>query len=251
MKKALYFTLICALTMLTGCSKTTVKDANAEQVEADSLVNDNATIYGLACDGCNDTIVVFLTLDYDGSDPDTLNVLDATRQHMVFGNIRIGDKLAIVRDEQDSAKARMVVVVDDLLGEWCQQVLPTLRERADMEGLTHRQKVEQLPDSIRELLSIPREYAYVFKHDNVLFTKGASRQATSDEVLPVEYPTLKRYREWDFFNGQLILIEAMTDSLGKNNIVSTDTVDLMLLTPDSLVLRFNDGPRGFYRKIEE
>ena len=50
MKKALYFTLICALTMLTGCSKTTVKDANAEQVEADSLVNDNATIYGLACD---------------------------------------------------------------------------------------------------------------------------------------------------------------------------------------------------------
>ena len=251
MKKALYFTLICALTMLTGCSKTTVKDANAEQVEADSLVNDNATIYGLACDGCNDTIVVFLTLDYDGSDPDTLNVLDATRQHMVFGNIRIGDKLAIVRDENDSTKARMVVVIEDLMGQWCQQVLPTLRNRADMEGLTQRQKEEQLPDSIRELLNSPLEYTYVFKHDNILYTKGANRHNTSDEILPVEYPVLKRYREWNFHNGQIILVESMTDSLGVTNLVSADTVDLMLLTADSLVLRFNDGPRGFYKKNEE
>lgn len=247
MKKALVFATIFALAMLSSCSQTKENDNQVESSEVDSLLNDDATIYGLACDGCNDTIVVFLTLDYDGGDPDTLNVLDATRQHMVFGNIRIGDKLAIVRDEQDSTKARMLVDLDNLMGEWCQQVLPTLRERADMEGLTHHEKVEQLPDSIRELLHIPHEYTYVFKSDNVLFTKGANRQATSDEMLPVEYPPLKRYREWAFNKGQFLLIESKTDSLGNSIVVSTDTVDLMLLTPDSLVLRFNNGPRGFYR----
>ena len=176
------------LANILGCGTTGSNNNETEQTSKDSLTYDDTTIYGLACDGCNDTIVVFLTLDYDGSDPDTLNVLDATRQHMVFGDIRIGDKLAIVRNEQDSTKARMVVVIEDLMGEWCQQVLPTLRDRADMEGLTQKQKEEQLPDSIRELLNIPLEYTYVFKHDNILYTKGANRQNTSDEILPVEYP---------------------------------------------------------------
>jgi hypothetical protein len=250
MKKALFFFMF-VLANILGCGTTGSNNNETEQTSKDSLTYDDTTIYGLACDGCNDTIVVFLTLDYDGSDPDTLNVLDATRQHMVFGDIRIGDKLAIVRNEQDSTKARMVVVIEDLMGEWCQQVLPTLRDRADMEGLTQKQKEEQLPDSIRELLNIPLEYTYVFKHDNILYTKGANRQNTSDEILPVEYPILKRYREWNFHNGQIILVESMTDSLGMTNLVSADTVDLMLLTADSLVLRFNDGPRGFYKKIEE
>ena len=117
MKKALIFATICALTMLSSCSQTKENDNQVESSEVDSLLNDDATIYGLACDGCNDTIVVFLTLDYDGGDPDTLNVLDATRQHLVFGNIRIGDKLAIVRDEQDSTRARMLVDLDNLMGE--------------------------------------------------------------------------------------------------------------------------------------
>ena len=251
MKKALFFLFMFVLTMIVGCRQTGGNDNLTEQAPTDSLTSDDTTIYGLACDGCNDTIVVFLTLEYKGGDPDTLNVLDATRQHMVFGDIRIGDKLAIVRNENDSTKARMVVVIEDLMGQWCQQVLPTLRDRADMEGLTQRQKEEQLPDSIRELLNSPLEYTYVFKHDNILYTKGANRHNTSDEVLPVEYPVLKRYREWNFHNGQIILVESMTDSLGVTNLVSADTVDLMLLTADSLVLRFNDGPRGFYKKNEE
>ena len=214
MKKALVFATIFALAMLSSCSQTKENDNQVESSEVDSLLNDDATIYGLACDGCNDTIVVFLTLDYDGGDPDTLNVLDATRQHMVFGNIRIGDKLAIVRDEQDSTKAHMLVDLDNMMGEWCQQVLPTLRERADMEGLTHHEKVEQLPDSIRELLHIPHEYTYVFKSDNVLFTiEDTGSKIPSDKA--------------DFIFEKFTKIDIFTEGLGLGLFLCRRVVQLM------------------------
>jgi hypothetical protein len=67
----------------------------------------------------------------------------------------------------------------------------------------------------------------------------------------VEYPVLKRYREWHLFNGHLILNETMLDSLGNQQLVCSDTADFVLMRRDSLVLRFADGERSYYRKVEE
>ena len=247
MKKALFLMLMAALT--TGCAEKKAAD-NADMPATERAEGDN-TIYGLACDGCNDTVIVFLTLDYDGSDPDTLNVLEASRRHQVFGQIHIGDKLAIVPNVQDSTLADMVIVIQDLMGEWGRLVLPTLRERADMEGLSQRQKENSLPDSIRELLSIPLEYTFVIKPDNMCYALGSQRAHTTDEVLPVEYPVQKRYHEWRIYNGHFLFTEVGLDSLGNNVALGTDTTDLLYLTPDSLVLRFPEGVCSFYKKVEE
>lgn len=247
MKYRLFLILLTALMVACADNKTAndVASTDSQQVLNDS------TIYGLACDGCNDTILVFLTLDYDGSDPDTLRILEATRSHQVFGQIRIGDRLAIVPNAQDSTVADMVIVIEDLMGQWGRQVLPTLRERAGMEGLSRLQKENSLPDSIRELLTIPQEYTFVLKPDNMCFARGSQRAHTTDEVLPVDYPVQKRYREWHILNGQFLFTEAGTDSLGNAVVLSTDTARLLLLTPDSLVLQFPDGPQYYYKKVEE
>jgi hypothetical protein len=249
MKKALFPMMMTAL--MVGCAgEKAGGGAAALQTENAEAIADE-TIYGLACDGCNDTILVFLTLDYDGSDPDTLNILEASRCHQVFGQIRIGDKLAIVPNAQDSTLADMVIVIEDLMGQWGRQVLPTLRERADMEGLSQRQKENSLPDSIRELLSIPQEYTFVIKPDNMCFTRGSQRAHTTDEVLPVEYPKLKRYREWHIAGGNFLFTEVGLDTLGNETVLSVDTTHLLMLTPDSLVFQFPDGPHAYYKKIEE
>jgi len=241
--------IIMALTVACTEKKT------GEKTDADKAANAEAiadkTIYGLACDGCNDTILVFLTLDYDGSDPDTLHILEATRNHQVFGQIRIGDKLAIVPNAQDSTLADMVIVIEDLMGQWSRQVLPTLRERADMEGLSQHQKENSLPDSIRELLSIPLEYTFVIKPDNMCYTLGSQRAHTTDEVLPVEYPELKRYREWHIAGGHFLFTVVGLDTLGNETVTAVDTTQLLLLSPDSLVIQFPDGPHSYYKKVEE
>ena len=211
-------------------------------------------VYGMACDGCNDTILIYLPVTYaglySGSNPDTVNILDAMHNRQVFGKPRIGDKLAMMINESDSSKADLVVAVDQLFGSWCYKVLPKLRQTADMEWQSEGESV-QLPDSIRELLSVEKEYGMIIKSNHTLFPIGGMRQAkTSDEELPVEYPAVKRYREWKLFNGSLLLIEAMTDSLGNLQVISTDTTELVMLTADTLVLRMGDEEKGFYRKVE-
>lgn len=242
---------LAAAVILTGCSGK--GNDTAEQSAASTpsaAIADEGTIYGLACDGCNDTLVIFLPLPYDSSDPDTLNILEASRRHQVFGTPRIGDKLAMVRNTDDPTVADIVIVTEDLLGQWCYTVLPTLRQRADMEGQSGSLASEQLSDSIRELLSIEREYGIIIKNDSIAFTIGTRREATTDEESPVEYPQPRRYRQWYISNGQLVLTELMTDSLGNTLRGISDTATFVMLSADTLVLRFPDGERGYYFKEE-
>ena len=171
MKNYLIFamSLIMSAGMMTGCSS---KENTTEvAVKAVEQAEDDRTIYGLVCDGCNDTIVIFLPMsfkgDYNGSNPDTLNILEASRRHQVFGQLRIGDKLAMMRNEHDSTVADLVIVTEDMLGSWCYKVLPTLKRRADMDGQTESQVMEQLPDSVLDLLKVEREYGIAIKNNNV------------------------------------------------------------------------------------
>lgn len=244
-------TLTALLTIACGGQQESKENNDVKADSLDMVLKGDSTFYGLACDGCTDTILVFLPLNNTSGDPDTFNILNATRRHRVLGRLRIGDNVAVVRNQKDSTVADYVIDMENLRSTWCYQVMPTLRERADMQGKTTKQKVANLPDSIQELLSIPREYCLQIKGDQTVFSKGSYRMPTDNEDNVVEYPIVKHYTQWFLYNGKLLLYETMLDSLNETVVASIDTVQLELMDRDTLILRFNDGLHHYYREKEK
>jgi hypothetical protein len=246
MKHFSLFALLMAALTMTGCGRRADHHFVAQTHPVDS---NDSTLYGLVCDGSNDSILVYLPDPYDGSDPDTLDILNATRQHQVFGRMQVGDRVAIMRDTVGRNRASLVIVTQDLQQQWCYKVKPRIRRRAelvnDSVGLTYW----ELPDSLQEQLMAEREYGFTLKADSIAMPVGM-RQVSADEGSPVEYPPLKRYRQWYISNGRLLLVETSLDSLGNLMPVAMDTAQLVELTPDTLVLRMADGLHGYYSKKE-
>lgn len=235
---------LAAAILIIGCSTDSKSNLSTSTL---SLNTNDETIYGLVCDGSNDTIVIFLRLPYQGTDPDTINILEASRNRRVFGQLRIGDQVAMLCNDSIETNADIVIVTQDLRGQWCYKVLPTLRKRADKE----EDDATEMPDTIKKLLTTEREYSLFIKGDSVAYSRGGTRNArTSDDELPVIYPKLQRYHQWFIYNGQLVLCETKTDSLGHVEVLHADTAQFVELTPDTLVLRFASGEQSYYRKTE-
>lgn len=246
MKKRTLFWAIACMALTTACGGQK-PEQKAPTQSITTTETDPSTTYGLACDGCNDTIAVVLR-DIDAA-PDTFNILDAMRQRKVFGRPQIGDKLALVLNADDSTKADIVIDLEVLKGTWCYEVMPTLRRRPGMTEAQAKQMMEHMPDSLKEEMMEPREYGFTIKADNEMTPIGtAYRGQTSDEKGPFEYPKLKRYRQWRLVAGRLILTETRHDSLGNVTPTSSDTADLIRLHRDTLVLRFAEGDQKYYRK---
>lgn len=242
--KTIAIALLVILMTTVGCTN---RPSVANAVTSTKGLTTDSTIYGLACEECNDTIVVFLRQPYDGSDPDTLNVFEAKRRQQVFGSIRPGDQLAIMCNADDSTVADIVIVTQDLLGRWCYKVRPTPKRRAEHDSLTQEQIAERLPDSIRRMLSVEREYGFTLKIDSVAFPIWTNDINNNDNNLPVEYPPITLYRQWYISNGKLMLVQSITDSVGNNQVLGQDTAQLVRLTADTLVLRFSNGEQSYYR----
>lgn len=238
--------VILMLLAIAGCSQTTSRDRT---VVSATVTNGDSTIYGLACEGSNDTIVIFLREPYTGADPDTLGILSAMRHQQVFGTIHTGDRLAILQSAEDSTQADIVIVTQRLLGTWCYLQKPSLRMRADMDGLTEEQVLESLPISVKQMLDTALEYGFTLKIDSMAMPIW-NRQMTRDADSPLEYPPLKLYRQWCINNGRLLLTESMTDSAGVLQFLGQDTAKLVTLMADSLVLDFSGEQRSYYRKNE-
>lgn len=247
MKHFSLYGLIMAAVLMTGCSK---QIATPPATKTKTVDNGDSTLYGLVCDGSNDSILVYLPDPYDGSDPDTLDILDASRSRHVFGRLYVGDRVAILRDSTNSKKASVVIVTQDLQGQWCYKVKPRLRSRSVMESDSVPHDIWELPDSSKKQLMVEREYGFHLKTDSVALPIGM-RQSNADEDSPIEYPPLKRYRQWYIHNGRLHLVETSLDTLGNSKPIATDTAELVELTPDTLVIRLPDGLHGYYRKIEK
>lgn len=242
-------TLIMGIFTVMACGHSTRPEQPSSRIEAQTDIIGDSTIYGLACDGCTDTILVLLR-DIR-SNPDTLNILNASRRHKVYGRLGIGDKVAVVRSATDSTVADLVIDIESLRGKWCYEVMPTLRRRADMPEQSHEQLLKQMPDSMREALMVPREYGFhIMGERNIRAIGTTFRTMSSDEESPVEYPEAKRYRDWYLYNGMLVLSETKTDSLGQQHITHSDTAQLVMLRPDTLVLRFGQEVRGYYNKTD-
>jgi len=245
-KKTIYSKLAALFLLLLtiGCAQL------PQPSESDSLQpdTDDATVYGLVCDGSNDTIVIFLREPYNGEDPDTLNILQASQSHQVFGHLVIGDRIAVMLNDSDSARADIVIAEQNLLGQWCYKVKPQLKLRAGMDEDWLEKHMSHTADSIRLLLEEEREYGFELKIDSMVRPIGYIRNMVNSEKSLVEYPPLKHYIQWYIHNGCLLLKESIRDSVGLNRLFVTDTTRLVVLTADTLVLSCSDGLRSFYRK---
>ena len=257
MRKFLFPILLTVLTMVACGGQQTETTVTAEAIIDDSVENSDSAIYGLVCDGTNDTLLVVLT-DIS-ADPDTFDILDVSRRHNVYGRLLIGDRVAVVLDENGEwetesrdRRVERVIDVDQLKAMWAYRVTPTLRQRADVSKKMEKEFLERVPDSVLQRLLQPREYGFELKNDGAARPIGmVHRGNTSDQQSPVVYPELKRYREWALSNGRLVLSETRMDSLGQRQVINSDTADLVLLMRDSLVLRFADGEQSYYRKTEK
>ena len=244
--------LAAAATLLTvACSTKQEQPATDVADDAISLKKNlpgDSALYGLACDGCTDSVLVFLR--YSGGDPDTFDIINAFQQHRIFGQPRIGDELAVIINPEDRDEALSVVNMEMLKGEWGYQVLPQLRSAESLRKRMQRRMIERIPDSLRQLMLTPREYSLRLKRDYTVTARGGVRhRTTTDDMSPVEYPALKRYTDWYFYNGMLILkADTISGFSQEGDVPDTDTAKICLLTPDSLILEFNDHTQEYYRK---
>lgn len=249
MKHLLYTACIIALMLCTACNKKE-KKATLSLPKIYTQKGDS-TIYGLACDGCTDSILVLLPQDC--TDPDTFFIFDALRNHKAFGRPKIGDKMAITVDRYNKKTATWVLDIQRLEGTWCYMVEPKWKALEIFSKKTQKKIQQESPDSVKASFMIPREYALIFKSQFNMGTSGHPTHAqTSDETSPVEYPPLKYYTEWHVYNGHLVLTEDLTGIPGFESIAPThDTVDVIMMRSDSLILQFKDHTQNFYRQKEE
>lgn len=236
--------LILAMMLLASCTVPTAQPQSASSAyNEEQRQPGDSTIYGLACEGCTDSILVFLP--FSGGDPDTFDILTAREHHQVFGRPDIGDELAIVRNAEDSTKADRVINIDRLKGEWCYLVHPRLKK-----PVSDTTKMPPLPDSLLQKWMQPREYGIEIMRDFSARAIGRVRPGKEDKQIPVEFPPVKQYREWHIFNGHFILTEAKRDTSGNQHVINTDTAEITLLRRDSLRLRFADHEQGYYRRTQ-
>ena len=112
--------------------------------------------------------------------------------------------------------------------------------------------MERIPDSVKQMMLTPREYSLRLKRDNTVMVRGGTyRMTTTDDMSPVEYPKVKRYTDWHLFNGRLVLKADTISGFSKEGAKpSIDTVDIEMLTNDTLILRFPDHVQHYYRQVE-
>ena len=208
-------------------------------VEYHENVPGDSTLYGLACDGCTDSVIVILP--YSGGDPDTFDIICCERNGKLYGQPRIGHRLAVTVNPNKKKEAEQVIVLDDLEQQWCFAINPVI--------------TEELPDSVMKSLMIPHEYSYMLKRDNQVRTIGTIyKTGIAEEQSPAVYPDVKQYNKWVLYNGKLILAFDMENaiSVGNDSLhtdkVTADTADIVMLAADTLVLRMKDGLHSFYKK---
>lgn len=241
-KNTLLIALIALAFVACGGQKTTEKPA--KNIGTSTKIVGDSTLYGLACDGCNDTILVFLP--GTGSDPDTFNILSAMKQNRVIGKLQAGDWIAVIVNKTDKKQADMVINLDELKGTWVQMVTPTRRKTVNSIADAIDKENKQVEDSMLRQLIKPIEQGFSLKRHYEAEWYGV--HFNNDEESPVIYPQPKHYTEWHVVNGKLILTENVGGQKGKGNTVQNDTATFVFMTSDSLRLRFKDGEQGYSRK---
>lgn len=238
-----------SLAALVSCNTKEMKDA--EKPAYTVRLQGDSAVYGLACDGCNDTIVV--VLPEDNSDPVTYNIMEANRRKRVLGKVQIGDRLCIVLNKKNKKKADVVVDIDKLAGIWCYIVMPKMRDAGQMSAKAQARMMNNMSDSLKETYLIPREYGFYLKRDWIASSVGYvdDNNALAQES-PVEYPPLGFFTAWHLWNGMLVITSGTPSSKNNGQIdvksLQNDTCSIDYLYGDSLVLSSDGISRSYYRK---
>lgn len=166
MKVKTILTLALAATTLAAChrgKKPPRMDNSKLAISLSKPAKGDRAIYGLACLGCSDTALVLLP--NGGGDPVRYNILDATRNHQVFGDIEVGDWVCVMPCEEKDEKNRadMVIDLDQLKATWTYPVMPKLRDVSHLSKRQQARILANMPDSIVETYMVPRQYGFTLK----------------------------------------------------------------------------------------
>lgn len=244
---------IIAITVLTvvACGHKPPKQTSVKPISPEKNLPGDSTLYGLACEGCTDSVVIILP--NSGGDPITYDIINASKQHKVYGRPKVGDWIALMIDSKDKKTCRMVIDIDELKGKWCYLVQPTLRAIAGMSKSMAVKGLNTMPDSIKDKIMVPREYGINILREYIARPIGHNKQGQEDRMGPVTYPSSKSYSGWRLFNGHLILTSGGMDLSGKKTPAKEikDTADIIFMRRDSLILKFKDHTQSFYRKTDD
>ncbi len=249
----LCFALACLIVMGTGSCNRSSEKIDDEEVVSDStpeIVGDSM-LYGLSCDGTSDSVVVIWPFY---GDPITISTIDAKENLRIIGKPEIGDWIGVMRDPEDSTTATMVVNLDELKGTWTYPVMPVMKELQNMSRRAQRRMMAHIDDSIKDNFMIPREYGFTLKRSHNARAVGRIMRSNSlEDDSPVVYPEVKNYVKWYMLNGHLVLISGhfnpINGSQQRKSSYAMDTLDLVSLSTDSLVLMQNGVRYGFHRKL--
>ncbi len=240
-------TLLTIMATIAACGGQKNEIVNEERISTHKTLDGDSTRYGLACEGCTDSMLIFLP--HSANRLDTFDIISARQNGRIFGRPHIGDEVAITVNPMDSTEIMTLIDLEELRDTWCYLVKPTLKKPADMPARIQKRMRESVPDSLIKEWMKPREYSLVFKNNNtaMALTNGARRN--NDEERPVEYPRVKRYTEWYLYNGKIILkADTISGFSMPGEKPSSDTVIIELLMKDSMVLKFPDHVQSYYRK---
>ena len=102
-------TLSIAIACIAACGQQTTKKSTTQQkIKTDYQSIGDSTIYGLACEGCNDSVIVLLP--NDGSDPVTYDVVDVVMPKMRdYEYMSKSLQRRMMRDMPDSVKRTYLI----------------------------------------------------------------------------------------------------------------------------------------------
>ena len=221
------------------------------KLNREQLLEGDSTIYGLACEGCSDSVVILLP--GDGSDPVTYNIIDAHRHNRVMGRLKVGDWIGLMRNPTDSTVADFVLNLDELKGTWCYVVMPKWRDATNMTPQAQAILEESMPDSVKKEFFVPREYGFSLKRQWTAQSVGYVRKSPLEDQSPVVYPRLLYFTEWHILNCRLVMTSREYQKKDDSEEMElagyrNETCDVVFLSGDSLVLASDGESRGYYRR---
>ncbi len=215
-------------------------------------VKNDSMVYGLVCDGTSDSVIVLWPFK---GEPVEYNCIDAKEADRIIGRLEIGDWAGVMLSREDSTEVTMAVNLDRLKGTWTYPVMPVMKELQHMSKRMQRRMMANMPDSVKETFLVPREYGFSLKRNHKAQPVGVVlRGNTLEDDSPVKYPEVMNYKQWYTYNGKLLLVSEGTvvpgRTLDSDSIVENvvDTMDIISLTADSLILSQRGIRYGFHRK---
>jgi len=252
MRNIFYVVAGFILLMMTGCKEKQQKEEEVSMMQMVEVeIKGDSMLYGLACDGTSDSVIVIWPFD---GDPKTYSCINAHDNHRIIGKPTIGDWVGIMINPNDTTEATMVIDLDQLKATWTYPVKPVMKDLKKMSARMQKRMMDDMPDSIKETYLVPREYGFTLKRSHMAQPVGMIHSDnTLESDSPVEYPEVKRYVRWYMLNGRLVLASVKIDPDKAPDpktppTVILDTLDFVYMDYDSLIMTLHGQRYGFHRK---